>query len=32
MVSEYASFPLRNSSNMYLNGQKYDYQKWDQMQ
>lgn len=32
MVSEYASFPLRNSANMYLNGQKYDYQKWDQMQ
>lgn len=32
IVATYASFPLRNSANMYLNGQKYNYQKWDEME
>ena len=31
-VAQFTGFPLRNSVNMYLNGQKYEMLKWDQMQ
>lgn len=32
IVAGISSFPLINSATMYLNGQKYDFQKWNEME